>query len=123
MRKKTDPISAEKLAEIVIFGILEKKGLEITKIDFSKLPNSISKYFIICHGSSNSQVDAIADSVQEQAFKQLGEKPAYIEGKENKEWVLVDFVDVVVHIFQEPIRRFYDIEGLWADAKIETIKN
>lgn len=122
MRKHKDPISSEKLAETVIFGILEKKGMEITKIDFSEMSNSISKYFIICHGSSTSQVDAIADSVAEQAFKQLGEKPAYTEGKENKEWILIDFVDVVVHVFQEPTRRFYNIEGLWADAKIETIQ-
>lgn len=123
MRKHKESFSAEKLAETVIFGILEKKGLEITKIDFSEMPNSISKYFIVCHGSSTTQVDAIADGVQEQAFKQLGEKPIYTEGKENKEWILVDFVDVVVHIFQEPIRRFYNIEGLWADAKIETIQS
>ena len=123
MRKHKDPISSEKLAETIIFGILEKKGMEITKIDFSEMSNSISKYFIICHGSSTSQVDAIADSVVEQAFKQLGEKPSFTEGKENKEWILVDFVDVVVHIFQEPTRRFYNIEGLWADAKIETIQN
>jgi ribosome-associated protein len=121
MRKHKEPISSEKLAETVIFGILEKKGLEITKIDFSEMPNSVSKYFIICHGGSTSQVDAIADSVAEQAFIQLGEKPVYTEGKENKEWILIDFVDVVVHVFQEPIRRFYNIEGLWADAKIETI--
>lgn len=123
MRKNTEHTSAEKLAETIIFGILEKKGLEITKIDFSEMPNSICKYFIICHGTSNSQVDAIADSVMEQAFVQLREKPAYKEGFENKEWILVDFVDVVVHIFQEPVRRFYNIEKLWADAKIEIIKN
>lgn len=122
MRKHKDPISSEKLAETVIFGILEKKGMEITKIDFSEMSNSISKYFIICHGSSTSQVDAIADSVAEQAFKQLGEKPVHTEGRENKEWILIDFVDVVVHVFQEPTRRFYNIEGLWADAKIETIQ-
>ena len=122
MRKHKDPISSEKLAETVIFGILEKKGMEITKIDFSELSNSISKYFIVCHGGSTSQVDAIADSVAEQAFKQLGEKPVFTEGKENKEWILIDFVDVVVHIFQESTRRFYNIEGLWADAKIETIQ-
>lgn len=123
MRKKTEDVSAEKLAETIIFGILEKKGLEITKIDFSEMPNAISKYFIVCHGNSSSQVDAIADSVEEQAFKQLREKPAFVEGKENKEWILVDFIDVVVHVFQESTRRFYNIEGLWADAKIQTIQN
>lgn len=123
MRKHTEPISAEKLAETIIFGILEKKGLEITKIDFSEMQNSICKYFIVCHGTSNSHISAIADSVEEQAFKQLGEKATYVEGKENKEWILVDYIDVVVHIFQEPTRRFYNIEGLWADAKIDTIKN
>ena len=122
MRKHKDPISSEKLAETVIFGILEKKGMEITKIDFSEMSNSISKYFIVCHGGSTSQVDAIADSVAEQAFKQLGEKPVLTEGRENKEWILIDFVDVVVHVFQESTRRFYNIEGLWADAKIETIQ-
>ncbi|MBN1650774.1 MAG: ribosome silencing factor [Bacteroidales bacterium] len=123
MRNKTEEVSAEKLAETIIFGILEKKGLEITKIDFSEMPNAISKYFIVCHGSSSSQVDAIADSIAEQTYKQLGEKPAFTEGRENKEWILVDFIDVVVHIFQESTRRFYNIEGLWADAKIQTIQN
>lgn len=123
MRKKTEDVSAEKLAETIIFGILEKKGLEITKIDFSEMPNAISKYFIVCHGNSSSQVHAIADSIEEQAFKQLREKPAFVEGKENKEWILVDFIDVVVHVFQESTRRFYNIEGLWADAKIQTIQN
>ncbi len=123
MRNKTDEVSAEKLAETIIFGILEKKGLEITKIDFSEMPNAISKYFIVCHGNSSSQVDAIADSIAEQAYKQLGEKPAFTEGRENKEWILVDFIDVVVHVFQESTRRFYNIEGLWADAKIQTIQN
>ncbi len=123
MRNKTDEVSAEKLAETIIFGILEKKGLEITKIDFSEMPNAISKYFSVCHGNSSSQVDAIADSIAEQAYKQLGEKPAFTEGRENKEWILVDFIDVVVHVFQESTRRFYNIEGLWADAKIQTIQN
>lgn len=123
MRKNTEDFTAEKLVETIIFGILEKKGLEITKIDFSKMQNSISKYFIVCHGTSTSHIDAIADSVEEQVFKQLGDKATYTEGKENKEWILVDFIDVVVHIFQEPTRRFYNIEGLWADAKIDTIKN
>jgi len=122
MRKQSEQISAEKLVETAIFGILEKKGLEITKIDFSDMPNAVSKYFIICHGTSNAHVDAIADSVEEQVFKQLGEKPAFVEGKENKEWILVDFIDVIVHVFQEPIRRFYNIEGLWADAKITSIE-
>jgi len=123
MRRKKDDPSTEKLLETIIFGILEKKGLEITTIDFSELPNSICKYFVICHGTSNSHTDAIAYSIEEQAHKQLGEKPAFTEGKENKEWILVDFIDVVVHVFQEPIRRFYNIEKLWADAKIKTIKN
>lgn len=123
MRKRKDDSEAEKLLETIVFGILEKKGLEITTIDFSEFPNAISKYFVICHGTSNAHVDAIAYSVEEQAYKQLGEKPAFIEGKENKEWILVDFIDVVVHVFQEPTRRFYNIEKLWADAKIKTFKN
>jgi ribosome-associated protein len=122
MRKQTNPISTEKLVETIIFGILEKKGLEITKIDFSKMQSSICKYFVICHGTSNSHIDAIAYSIEEQTHKQLGEKPIFTEGKENKEWILIDYFDVVVHVFQEPTRRFYNIEKLWADAKIETIK-
>ncbi len=123
MRKNSEPFTTEKLVETVIFGILEKKGLEITKIDFSGMSNSICKYFIVCHGTSNSHIDAIAYSIEEQVFKQLGDKATYTEGKENKEWILIDFIDVVVHVFQEPTRRFYNIEGLWADAKINTIQN
>ena len=107
------------LADIVIKGILEKKGKNIVSLDLSKLPNAVSNFFIICHGDSKTQVEAIAGSVEDEARNTLQMKPWHKEGSENAEWILIDFADVVVHIFQKESRMFYKLEDLWADAKIK----
>ncbi|MCF8301641.1 MAG: ribosome silencing factor [Bacteroidales bacterium] len=107
------------LSETLVNGIQKKKGKEIVRLDLTNVANAVSDYFIICHGTSKTQVEAIADAVEEEAGKNLGMDPWHKEGFENAEWVLIDFVDVVVHIFQEQTRRFYDLEGLWADAEME----
>lgn len=114
--------NSEKLAGIIIKGIQEKKGQSIIKMDLRDIGNSISDFFVICHGTSNRQVDAIADSVLDEVKKNTGERPVNTEGKKNAEWVLIDFVDVVVHVFQEKVREHYALEELWADASIEQIK-
>lgn len=116
MRKKTDETSI--LLESIVKGIYEKKGLDVVKIDLRKLENRISDYFIICHGTSNTQVDSISYSVGEHSRKEAGEKPVHIEGLENCFWVLMDYGNVIVHIFQEEYRNFYSLESLWADANI-----
>lgn len=112
----------EAVIQNIIEGILEKKGHEIVDINLSALENSICDNFIICHGTSGRQVDAIAQSVEKTVKENTGEKPWHKEGYQNAEWILLDYIDVVVHIFNEQTRKFYNLEGLWADAKIKTIE-
>jgi len=120
-RKKRD--ASGMLADIVIHGMQEKKGLDIVKLNLSGIPNSITDYFIICHGTSRAQVDALADSVQAEVKKAVGENPSHKEGFENCEWVLLDYFDVVVHVFLAESRSFYQLEKLWADAIREDYPN
>ncbi|MCP4553527.1 MAG: ribosome silencing factor [Bacteroidetes bacterium] len=105
--------------DYVIAGILKKKGKEVLRLDMMKLPNSIAKYFVICHGTSKPHVEAIADSVQECVKKNTGTNVWNKEGFENAEWILIDYGDIVVHVFQEISRRHYKLEDLWADAEIQ----
>jgi len=115
MQKKqivTDQLIAE-----IIRGIENVKGNDIEILDLREIENTVCDYFIICNGTSNTQVNAIVNSIQKSVSKALKEKPWHVEGSDNAEWILMDYVDVVVHIFQKHIREFYDIEGLWGDAK------
>lgn len=101
----------------IIRGIEDVKGQDIEILDLRELENTVCDYFIICNGTSNTQVNAIVNSIQKTVSKAIHEKPWHIEGSDNAEWILMDFVHVVVHVFQKHIREFYDIEGLWGDAK------
>lgn len=109
------------LKDIIIEAIKEKKGQEIVVINLKELKQSIADYFIICHGTSNTQVETIADFVERQTRTEIRERPQHVEGTENGQWVLLDYTDVIVHVFQEPFRRFYNLEDLWADARKEVI--
>jgi ribosome-associated protein len=111
----------EKLLESVVEGIFEKKGDRVVTMKFDKSSSAICDYFVICEADSSRQTDAIADSVEDFARKLTGEKAIHTEGRENAEWILVDFGDIVVHVFQRPFRKMYNLEGLWADSKIEHI--
>ncbi|MFH1121402.1 MAG: ribosome silencing factor [Bacteroidota bacterium] len=111
--------ASEMLASIVVEGIFEKLGEEVVQIDLRVIKNAVADFFVICHGKSRAQVEAIADSVQMEVKKAVGINVWKKEGFENAEWVLLDYVDVVVHIFQENNRRFYKLEELWADAEIK----
>ncbi|MDR3093199.1 MAG: ribosome silencing factor [Bacteroidales bacterium] len=102
----------------IIKGIFEKKGHEIVCIDLSKIENAICRYFIICHGESNTQVNAIATSVEKETTERLSVRPFSIEGMNNAEWVLLDYGDAVVHIFQQNFRTHYKLEELWGDGQI-----
>ncbi len=116
-------VGTDQLITHVVMGIEEVKGQDIQILDLRKIENTVCDYFIICNGTSNTQINAIVNSVQKIVSKALKEKPWHIEGSDNAEWVLMDYVHVVVHVFQKHIREFYDIEGLWGDArtvKIET---
>ena len=106
----------ESLEEIIVFGLEEKKGKDIVMLDLQALPEAVAQSFIICTGESVRQVDALTDSVIDEVKKALGERPWHVEGKETSHWVLLDFVDVVVHIFLKEYREFYGIEELWNDA-------
>ncbi len=120
---KKQPDGTDLLLKSVFKGIFEKQGKDVVKIDLRNFENRITDYFIICHGSSVTQVDAITGSVEETVRKETGEKPAHVEGLENCFWVLLDYVDVIVHIFREEYRNFYSLESLWADAVIEKIED
>lgn len=116
MKKRSD--GAEVLVNSVIKGIFEKKGQNVLKLDLQKLENRITDYFIICHANSVTQVDSISYSVEDTVRKETGEKPLHREGLENCFWVLIDYGNVVVHVFLEEYRNFYSLESLWADADI-----
>lgn len=102
--------------------MLEKKALDIAVLDLRKVKNAIADYFVICSGNSDTQVDAITTSVEEEVTKESGQHAWHKEGFQNKEWVLLDYLDVVCHIFQKDKRLFYDLEGFWGDAEIQHIQ-
>ncbi|GGC91526.1 ribosomal silencing factor RsfS [Flavobacterium lutivivi] len=121
MTKKT--VHTDVLLASIIKGIEEVKGNDIDILDLRDIDTSVCEYFIICNGSSNTQVNAIVNSIQKIVSKELKDKPWHVEGTDNGEWVLMDYVNIVVHVFQKHIREYYNIEGLWGDAKITTIQN
>ena len=114
-------VSADDLIAAIIKGIDDVKGEDIQLLDLREIENTVCDYFIVCSGNSNTQVNAISGSVQKNVSKELQDKPWHIEGEGNAEWVLMDYVNVVVHIFQNQFREFYDIESLWGDAKTTAI--
>ena len=114
--------TVDQLITEIIKGIEEVKGTDISLLDLRKIENTVCDYFVLCSGTSNTQVNAIAQSIQKQVGKNLKEKPWHVEGENNAEWILVDYVDVVVHIFQKNSREFYDLESLWGDAQAISIE-
>tara|TARA_R110002124_G_scaffold233351_3_gene398560 strand:+ start:701 stop:1072 length:372 start_codon:yes stop_codon:yes gene_type:complete len=114
-------INTDDLIAEIIKGIDDVKGEDVQLLDLRGIENTVCDYFIICSGSSNTQVKAISSSIQKVVSKSIKDKPWHIEGEINSEWVLMDYVNVVVHVFQKNIREYYDIESLWGDAKITKI--
>jgi ribosome-associated protein len=115
--------SADELIALILQGIEEVKGNDIRLLDLREIENTVCDYFIICNGTSNTHVNAIVGSIQKTVSKNIKDKPWHIEGEDNAEWVLMDYVNVVVHVFQKQIREYYDIEGLWGDAKFTQIES
>ena len=109
-------MNSKELSKIVVQGMQEKKATDIVVIDLRGVKNAVSDYFVICTGASDTQLDAITESVEKEVYKYTGESPWHREGKENKEWVLIDYVDVVAHVFKKDKRAFYGLEDLWGDA-------
>lgn len=114
--------NTDQLLNAIIEGIKEKKGQDIVSIDLTGHSNMVCKYFVICNADSSTQINAIVDSVEEFTQNELNEKVWKKEGNNNSQWILLDYADVVVHVFQTDFRLFYNIEGLWADAKIKKIE-
>ncbi|MGD1947226.1 MAG: ribosome silencing factor [Croceivirga sp.] len=115
--------SADELITLIIAGIEEVKGIDINLLDLRDIENTVCDYFVICNGTSNTHVNAIVSSIQKTVSKSIKDKPWHVEGADNAEWVLMDYVNVVVHVFQKHIREFYDIEGLWGDAKVTMVES
>ena len=110
------------MIDSIIKGISEKKGHEIVCIDLSRVENAICDCFVICHGDSNTQVNAIAESVEKETTEQLSVRPRSVEGTGNAEWVLLDYGQTIVHVFQKPFRIRYKLEELWGDGKVTRIE-
>jgi ribosome-associated protein len=113
---------SDTLADVVVRGIQEKKGLDIVVLNLKELKNAVADYFIICSAGSDTQLDAVARSVEDEVEKATGQNPWQSEGRTNGEWVLLDYVDVVVHVFLRDRRQFYALEELWGDADISYIE-
>lgn len=112
----------DELITLIIAGIEDIKGQNISILDLRSIENSVCDYFVICDGNSNTQVNAIVNSIQKKVSKSAHEKPYQIEGEDNAEWVLMDYINIVVHVFQKHKREYYTIENLWGDAKITEIE-
>jgi ribosome-associated protein len=111
------------LCEAIILGLQEKKAKNIVVLNLKGISSAVTDKFIVCHGDSSTQVEGLYRSVDETVEKEIGETPAHVEGRQNAHWILLDYINVVVHIFQNDYRDFYGIERLWADAEIEEIKD
>ncbi|BDD02804.1 ribosome silencing factor [Aureibacter tunicatorum] len=118
MKEKKQVIDSKKLSEIIAQGMLEKKASNVVIMDLREISGAIADFFVISSGNSETQVEAIADSVEEFSYKAIEENPWHKEGFTNKEWILLDYVDVVAHVFKKDRREFFNIEGMWGDAKI-----
>jgi ribosome-associated protein len=123
MYKLINNIDSQVLCDCIVEGMQENKAKDIVVLDLREVKNSVTDFFIICSGESTTQVDGINSSVMRHTRKELQERPWHQEGKENSEWILLDYVNVVAHIFHKDARSFYDLEDLWADAKRTDIPN
>jgi len=117
MRIRHQSDKAENILQIAVNTMQEGKGKDVISLNLSKIMSAVTDYFVICHGSSHTQVDAIAGKIVENVKKECGAIPYNKEGFENSEWILLDYVDVVIHVFLDKTRRFYHLEDLWADAE------
>jgi ribosome-associated protein len=121
MTKKKNKADSEKLSKAIVSGMQEVKASDIVVMDLRKVKNAVADFFVICSGNSDKQVDAIADSIDREVFKKINENPWHTEGKNNKEWMILDYISAVAHIFRKDRRQFYSLERLWGDAQITEI--
>ena len=121
MAKKRKGANSETLSDVIVKGMQEKKASDIVVMDLRKIKNAVADFFVICSGNSDKQLDAISDSIDAEVFKKFQENPWHTEGKNNKEWMLLDYINVVAHVFRKDRREFYALERLWGDADITEI--
>lgn len=114
-------VNSNELSRWVVDGMLEKKAADVVLMDLREIKHAIADYFVICSGNSDTQIDAISESIEKEIHKHSKQNPWKREGQQNKEWVLLDYVDVVAHVFNKEKRKFYGLEELWGDAKITQI--
>ena len=115
-------LSSEELSQLVVKGMQEKKANNIVVIDLRKVKNAFTDFFVVCSGNSDTQVDAIAESVDKEVWEETRNNPRSMEGKANHEWILVDYYDVIVHVFKKDRREFYKLEELWGDAEFTYVE-
>ena len=115
-------ISSEELSQLVVKGMQERKATNIVVMDMRKVKNAFTDYFVVASGSSDTQVEAIAESVDKEVWEATRNNPRSTEGKANREWILVDYYDVIVHVFKKDRREFYKLEELWGDAEFSYIE-
>lgn len=123
MGKKRKENHAEKLTQVIVKGMQEKKAVDIVILDMRQVKNAVADFFVICSGNSDKQIGAIADSIDQEVYKGLQENPWHVEGKDNKEWMLLDYITVVAHVFRKDKRAFFALEKLWGDADITEIED
>lgn len=121
IKKEEVAVTSEKLSELVAKGMLDKKASDVVILDLRDIKHAVADYFVICSGTSDTQIDAISDSVEAEVHKHTKQNPWKREGKNNKEWILIDYVDVVAHVFNKEKREFYALEELWADAVVTNV--
>ena len=119
--EQSDTFNAEQKRELILDAIREKKGHQIVSIDLSEVENSICDFFIICHGESVTQVGAITESIERKLKEEARIRSHHVEGLQNSQWVLLDYFDILVHVFQEEFRSFFKLEELWADGKVTRV--
>lgn len=123
MAKRVKADQSEKLSQLIVKGMQEKKATNIVVLDLRKVKNAVADFFVIGTGNSDKQLDAISDSIQDEVYKGIKENAWHTEGKNNKEWMLLDYSNVVAHVFRRDLRGFYSLERLWGDAEITEIKD
>lgn len=123
-RKKTSsPKQTSTLLDSIVEGMQERKAKNITILNLTNIENRVTDYFVICDAESNTHVNSIADSVEDTVIKLTDEKAYHVEGRQNGEWILIDYINIVVHVFLREAREHYNIEGLWGDAEITNIND
>ena len=119
--EQSDSFNVAQKRELILEAIREKKGHQIVSIDLSEVENSICDFFIICHGESVTQVGAITESIEKKLKEEARIRAHHVEGLQNSQWVLLDYFDILVHVFQEEFRSFFKLEELWADGKVTRV--